>query len=150
MSLHNRTRLSFSLSVKEFADNMISIPTAPVKYNAPITSTYLAGKATLSDCHGRPVGNCSASFLCMQSDGGLIYSDISNYISTIDGLIITWFTPSTLLNLELDSIINGMVTECIVRCTTKVGASPYYGKTFSMIVSSDNGRIHFNLVQTIR
>lgn len=144
----HKVRLSYSLSVKEFAQNMISIPTSPVDPDAQVTSTYLAGKASLTDEIGKEeVGVCSASFLCMQTDNGLIYSDISNYISTISGLIITWFTPTTLLNLELDSIINGMVTECIVKCTTKVGKSPYYGMSFQMIVSSDNGRIYFDLKQ---
>lgn len=84
------TPLTYSLSVEEFLVNMVRIPTTPLVYQDtnPVSSTYLAD--------------------------GQIFSDISNFISTVDGLIVTWFTPTTLLNLELDSIINGMVTECIV------------------------------------
>ena len=62
----------------------------------------------------------------------------------MDGLIVSWLTPSTLVNLELDSIINGMVTECIVDCNTKIGdESIFYGKTFNLKVSSSDGKIYF-------
>ena len=50
------------------------------------------------------VGRCSASFLCYQTAQGF-YTDISNYLSVDNGLIVSWFTPTTLINLELDNII---------------------------------------------
>ena len=86
----------------------------------------------------------------MQStgEGELIYTDISNYLTSDDGLIVTWFTPTTLVNLELDSVINGMVTECMVTVTTKVGVAPLYGQTFSLVVSSSGGRIYFQFTRT--
>ena len=64
-----------------------------------------------------------------------------------NGLIISWFTPTTLINLELDSILHSMVTECIVISSTKVGVNPFYGKTFNMVVSSDNEKIYFKLTE---
>ncbi|HLB40586.1 MAG TPA: hypothetical protein VJJ83_02245, partial [Candidatus Babeliales bacterium] len=85
---------------------------------------------------------CSASFLSLQTAEN-IFTDIANYLVTDDGLIVTWFTPTTLINLELDSIINGMVTECTVTVTTKVGVAPLFGQTFDLVVSSQNGRIYF-------
>jgi hypothetical protein len=80
----------------------------------------------------------------MQNADG-IFTDISNYLSIDNGLIISWFTPTTLINLELDSIIHSMVTECIVEASTKIGFNPFYGKKFNMIVSSDDGKIYFKL-----
>jgi hypothetical protein len=127
---------------------MIDIPTTPVTTpSTTVSSKYLAGEAVLYDTTtGREVGTCSASFLCLQNERSIIYTDIANYISVDSGLIITWFTPTTLANLELDTIVNGMVTECIVTSTTKVGVNPYYGQKFNMVVSSSDGQIHFDLV----
>ena len=65
----------------------------------------------------------------------------------IMGLIVTWFTPTTLINLELDSVIHSMVTECIVTVTTKIGFSPFYGKTYNLVVSSDDGKIYFKFTR---
>jgi len=48
--------------------------------------------------------------MCSQDTNNSIYTDISNYISTTDGMIVTWFTPTNLANLELAIIVNGMVT----------------------------------------
>src|SRR6476620_10032961 len=92
----------------------------------------------------RSVGRCSASFLCYKNNHRF-YADISNYLSVNNGLIVSWFTPTTLINLELDSIIHSMVTECIVKASTKIGFNPFYGKTFNMIVSSDDKKIYFKL-----
>jgi len=112
-----------------------------------ISSKYLAGRATIYNENNERAGTCSASFLCMQNAEG-IYTDISNYISADNGLIVTWFTPTTLINLELDSIINGMVTECMVVASTKVGVNPFYGQTYNLIVSSDGEKIHFQFIRT--
>ena len=139
---------TYYLNISDFANSFIEIPTSNVSGgSSTISSTYLAGRAVIYDANNNAVGTCSASFLCMQNAEG-IYTDISNYLTVNTGLIVTWFTPTTLINLELDTIINSMVTECIVVCTTKVGVNPYYGQTFDLIVSSDNQKIYFQFTRT--
>lgn len=139
---------TYYLYISDFAESFIEIPTSNVSPDSPtISSTYLAGRAALYNQANQKVGTCSASFLCMQNADG-IFTDISNYISVDNGLIVTWFTPTTLINLELDSIIHSMVTECIVVATTKVGFNPFYGQTFSLVVSSDDQKIYFQFTRT--
>lgn len=139
--------LLYYLYVEDFIDSFIEIPTTNVSGDSTtISSRYLAGRAPLYNGRDEKVGTCSASFLCMQNADG-IYTDISNYISVDSGLVVTWFTPTTLINLELDSIVHSMVTECIVLASTKVGFNPFYGEKFNMVVSSDGGKIYFKLVQ---
>ena len=138
-------KLSYYLYTEDFINSFIEIPTSNVSVDSStISSKYLAGRAPLYNIRDKKVGTCSASFLCMQNEDG-IFTDISNYLSVDNGLIISWFTPTTLINLELDSIIHSMVTECIVVASTKVGFNPFYGKTFNMIVSSDDEKIYFKL-----
>lgn len=140
-------KLTYYLNVSDFIQSFIEIPTSNVAGDSStIASSYLAGRAPLYDKHNKKVGTCSASFLNMQNADS-IFTDISNYISVDNGLIITWFTPTTLINLELDTIVHGMVTECLVHATTKVGVNPFYGKEFNMIVSSDDGKIYFKLTE---
>jgi hypothetical protein len=140
-------KLSYYITIEDFVNSFIEIPTSNVSVDSTtISSTYLAGRAPVYDKHNVKVGTCSASFLCIQNADG-IYTDISNFLSVDNGLVVTWFTPTTLINLELDSIVNSMVTECIVKASTKVGVNPYYGKTFNMIVSSDNEKIYFILTE---
>jgi hypothetical protein len=140
--------LVYYLSISDFAESFIEIPTSNVSSESPtISSKYLAGRAALYNQANQKVGTCSASFLCMQNADG-IYTDISNYISVDSGLIVTWFTPTTLINLELDSIIHSMVTECIVVASTKVGFNPFYGQTFDLVVSSDDQKIYFQFTRT--
>ena len=136
--------MAYYLTISEFVESFVEIPTSNATFpSSTIASSYLAGRAPLySSENNALVGTCSASFLNIQSADG-IFTDISNYISTVDGLIVTWFTPTTLVNLALDSVVNGMVTECIVTVTTKVGASAFFGQTFDLIVSSDGQRIKF-------
>jgi len=135
--------ITYYLNIDDFADSFIEIPTSNVAVDSStISSSYLAGRAPIYDVNNIKVGTCSASFLSMQTPDG-IYTDISNYLSADNGLIVTWFTPTTLINLALDSIINSMVTECTVVSTTKVGLAPFYGQTFDLIVSSDGGKIYF-------
>ena len=125
----------------------------PLKLENTTTSTvYIAG---ISDMYaidpntgsiGGPVGRCSASFLCFQVPSGdpnspdphhpRIFTDIANYISLDNGLIVSWFTPATLSDLGLDTIIHKMVTECIVVASTKIGVNPFFGETFNLKVSS--------------
>lgn len=150
-SLHatvQSTVLTYYLNVSDFADSFIEIPTSNVAVDSStIDSSYLAGRAPLYSESNVKVGTCSASFLNMQNADG-IFTDISNYIALDNGLIVTWFTPTKLINLELDSIINSMVTECMVTASTKVGLNPFYGQTFSLVVSSVSGRIYFQFTRT--
>lgn len=135
----------YYLYVTDFIQSFIEIPTSNVSGDSStITSKYLAGRAPIyNGTNNKKAGVCSASFLCMQNANG-VFTDISNYISVVEnGLIVTWFTPTSLINLELDSIVNSMVTECIVKATTKVGIAPLYGQTFNLVVSSDSGKIYF-------
>lgn len=138
-------KLSYYLYTEDFIKSFIEMPSSNVLVDSStISSKYLAGRASVYNRHNKKVGTCSASFLCMQNENG-IYTDISNYLSVDNGLVVSWFTPTTLINLELDSIIHSMVTECIVKASTKIGVNPFYGKTFNMIVSSDDEKIYFKL-----
>jgi len=146
---HKSQKLTYYLYIADFAQSFIEIPTSNVSdESSTISSQYLAGRAAIYDTHNKKVGTCSASFLCMQNEDG-IYTDISNFLSVNNGLIVSWFTPTTLINLELDSIIHSMVTECIVVASTKVGFNPFFGKTFDLIVSSDNEKIYFSFSKRI-
>lgn len=139
---------TYYLYISDFADSFIEIPTSNVSGDGTtISSKYLAGRAALYNNKNEKFGTCSASFLCMQNADG-IFTDISNFISVDSGLIVTWFTPTTLINLELDSIIHSMVTECMVLASTKVGVNPFYGQTFDLIVSSDDQKIYFEFTRT--
>lgn len=140
-------QLTYYLYIEDFINSMIEIPTANVSGDSStISSRYLAGRAPIYNERNQKFGTCSASFLCMQNADG-IYTDISNYLSADNGLVVSWLTPTTLVNLELDSILHGMVTECIVSANTKIGFNPFYGKNFNMIVSSDNEKIYFKLTK---
>lgn len=147
----NSTQFSqqtYYLYISDFALSFIEIPTSNVSpEGSTIASEYLAGRAAIYNMNNEKAGTCSASFLCIQNADG-IYTDISNYISVDNGLIVSWFTPTTLINLELDTIINSMVTECIVEASTKIGINPFYGQTFSLIVSSDGEKIYFEFTRT--
>ena len=147
-SIQSNKQQTYYLNIADFAQSFIQIPTSNVSGgSSTIDSSYLAGRAAIYDMNNTKVGTCSASFLCMQNADG-IYTDISNYISVNNGLVVSWFTPTTLINLELDSIINSMVTECMVVASTKIGVNPYYGQTFNLIVSSDNQKIYFAFTRT--
>ena len=139
--------ITYYLNVADFANSFIEIPTSNVSVDSStIASSYLAGRAPIYNANNVKVGTCSASFLSMQNDDG-IFTDISNYLTADNGLIVTWFTPTTLINLELDSLIHSMVTECTVVVTTKVGFAPLFGQTFDLVVSSDGGRIYFQFTR---
>jgi hypothetical protein len=139
--------MTYYLNIADFAQSFIEIATSILTMpTLVINQSYLAGRAPLYDANNTKVGVCSASFLNIQTADN-VFTDISNYIATVDGLIVTWFTPTTLINLELDSLINGMVTECTVTVTTKVGASLFFGKTYNLIVSSSGGRIYFQFTR---
>jgi Coenzyme PQQ synthesis protein D (PqqD) len=139
----NGTPMTYFLNVREFIEGLIEIPATPIPPHFPnpprnrtTDAKYLAGIANIYVPGVRaPFGRCSASFLCYKNNHRF-YTDISNYLSVDNGLIVSWFTPTTLINLELDNIINGMVTECIVVAATKIGPNPFYGETFNLCVSS--------------
>lgn len=140
--------LVYYLNISDFALSFIEIPTSNVSVDGTtISSKYLAGRAPIYNQANVQAGTCSASFLCMQTADG-IYTDISNYLSADNGLVVSWLTPTTLINLELDSIINSMVTECMVTASTAIGFNPLYGRTYNLIVSSLNGRIYFTFTRT--
>lgn len=146
-SCKKHKKLSYYLYTADFIKSFIQIPTSNVLVDSStISSTYLAGRAPVYNRLNEKVGTCSASFLCMQNADG-IYTDITNYLSVDNGLVISWLTPTTLINLELDSIIHSMVTECLVVASTKIGFNPFYGKIFNMIVSSDDSKIYFDLTK---
>lgn len=135
--------LTYYLSIQEFTQSLLVIPSTNYQGSTLLDSLYIAGRSPIyNNDNNEKVGVCSASFLCTQTEDGY-YTDISNFISVDNGLVVSWFTPTTLINLETDSIINSMVTECLVTATTKIGVNPFYGQTFSLIVSSDEGRIFF-------
>lgn len=140
--------ITYYLYISDFANSFIQIPTSNVSSESTtIASSYLAGRAPIYNASTKKqAGTCSASFLSMQTDDG-IFTDISNFIAADNGLIVTWFTPTTLINLELDSIIHSMVTECITTVTTKVGFSPLFGQTFDLVVSSDDKKIYFQFTE---
>ena len=146
----NGESMTYFLKVREFIEGLIEIPATPIpppphfpNFHRTTDSKYFAGIANIYIPGVRaPFGRCSASFLCYKNNHRF-YTDISNYISVDNGLIVSWFTPTTLINLELDSIINGMVTECIVVASTKIGPNPFYGETFNLVVSSDGQQIQF-------
>lgn len=135
--------LKYFLNVSDFINSLVEISAAPIAFEPPhipntTTATlYIAGVSNIYKPRDarNSVGRCSASFLCYENEG-VIYTDISNFISVDNGLIVSWFTPTTLINLALDTIINSMVTECIVVAATKIGVNPFYGKTFNLKVSS--------------
>lgn len=140
-----KKELTYYLYIQDFLNSLIEIPTSNVSGDSStIASSYLAGRAPIYKKGNKAFGICSASFLCMQNQDG-IFSDIANYLVVDNGLIVSWLTPSKLANLELDSIIHGMVTECIVTASTKIGSNPFYGQEFNMIVSADDNKIYFKL-----
>ena len=139
--------MTYHLVIADFATSLIEIPTSNISQQSPILSSeYLAGRTPIYDSNNMQVGTCSASFLCMQTADG-IFTDISNYVSLDNGLIVTWFTPTRPADLELDTIINSMVTDCIVQATTKIGVNPFFGQTFDLIVSSDGTNIYFQFTR---
>ena len=146
-SNENKITKKYYLNTSDFINNLIQIPTANLNPNSTNKSLYAGGKCQVYDYYTNlECGVCSATFLCMRADSR-IFVDISNYLSFDDGLIVSWFTPSTPSDLGLDTIINSMVTECIVTSTTLINKNPYYGLTFNLIVSSNSGKVIFDFTE---
>src|SRR4029077_11170407 len=153
-AIPNGEPMTYFLNVTDFINSLIEIPAKPIKkphiHNTTTDSKYLAGVTNIyiPGDDQNSVGHCSASFLCFKNDQRF-FTDISNYISVDNGLIVSWFTPTTLIDLELDSVINSMVTECIVVAATQIlpNPNPFYGETFNLVVSSDGLHIQFQFTQ---
>ena len=160
----NGTPMTYFLNVTDFINSLIEIPSKPIRnphiHNTTLDSKYLAGIANIYIPDVEPpqsVGHCSASFLCFKNQlpgaPARFFTDISNYISVDNGLIVSWFTPTTLIDLELDSIINSMVTEAIVVAATQIlpNPNPFYGETFNLVVSQEghggDAKIQFEFTQ---
>lgn len=141
--------LVYYLYISDFIQSFCQIPISRVSDSSlTIDASYYAGRASVyNNENNLKVGTCSASFLNMQNADG-IYTDISNYFSVDSGLVVSWFTPTTLINLEVDSMVNSMVTECMVTASTKITVNPFYGQTFNLIVSSSGGKIYFSFTRT--
>jgi hypothetical protein len=138
--------LSYYLDTSNFIQNCVAIPTSNIDTSSSNNSTYFSGRSPIYDSiKNIECGDCAASFLCIKTTN--VYVQIINYLSVNNGLVVSWLTPSTVTNLLIDEIANGMVTECIVYANTKIGVNPYYGMKFNLTVSSKNGRIYFDFVQ---
>jgi hypothetical protein len=143
LSLHaaDKSSLMYYLNISDFSQSFIEIPTSNVTVDSStISSQYLAGRAAIYNMANQKVGTCSASFLCMQNADG-IFADISNQLSVNNGLTVSWPTPATLVNLELDTLVGSMVTKCTVEVSN--GSSPFWGKKYTLVVSSDGVKIYF-------
>jgi len=145
-------RFSVFLNTQDFVNALCTVPTTPsfagITPSPPVTvsTLYAFGRAPVYDSvTQRQCGTCSATFLCQKTTD--IFVDISNYIALDSGLIVSWFTPDNPADLGADTIVNGMVTQAIVRAATKVGSNPYYGATFNLTVSSASGKISFEFQQ---
>jgi hypothetical protein len=135
--------VTYHMEISAFADSAIQIPTSNISgSSSTLASSYIAGRAPVYDANNTKVGTAAASFVSMQTADG-IFTDASNSLSTDDGLVFSWATPASLANLELDTIIRSMVTERTGTATTKAASSPFFGKTFSLIVSADSDTMYF-------
>jgi len=150
--LHPKPSLYYYIQANEFINNTITIPTSNSVSGSTNSSLYFAGRTTVYNINNRPCGTCGASFLNIQSSTDVnetlpsnIYTQINNNLSIDNGLILSWLTPTNPINLEIDSVLNSMITECIVTSTIKIGVNPYYGQTFNMIVANNSGKISFTL-----
>ena len=142
-SIKTGPQVTYHMDISDFENSLIEAPTSNVSGGSTtLASNDLAGTIPIYDVNNTEVGTYSASFLSMETGNG-IFTDISNYLSTNDGLVVTWDTPATPSNLALGSIVNSVATESTVTVTTKVGSSSFFGDTFNLIVSSDGTNIYF-------
>jgi hypothetical protein len=139
------TTLYYYLNISEFIQSLVEVSTSLLPTTTTTTDAlYIYGRAPIyTNDSSDSIGICSASFMCSKKSDTDIYTDITNYISVGNGLVVSWLTPARPANLELDSIVNSMVTECIVSANTKIGQNPFYGETFNLVVTSSNGKIGF-------
>jgi hypothetical protein len=135
------SRYQYYLNIDEFVNNLVDIP---VTVSSNIASAYFASRAPIYQVGSTTsIGVCSASFLCI-NNGDNVFVDISNYININNGLIVSWFTPTTVEALELDQIIYAMITQAIVRVVTRIGSpNDFYRRTYSLTVTSNGPKIFF-------
>jgi hypothetical protein len=132
----------YYLNVEEFINNLVEIPVIYSTGASP--SASIAARAPLYKVGStNPIGTCSASFLCL-NDGENVFVDISNFINIENGMIVSWFTPTTVQALELNQIIYAMITQAIVRVTTKTGSpNNFFSRTYSLTVTTNGPKIFF-------
>uniref|UniRef100_A0A6C0D1N9 Uncharacterized protein n=1 Tax=viral metagenome TaxID=1070528 RepID=A0A6C0D1N9_9ZZZZ len=132
----------YYLDVEEFVTNLVELPVISITGAPP--SASIAARAPLYKVGSTtPIGTCSASFLCL-NDGENVFVDISNFINIENGLIVSWFTPTTIQALELDQIIYAMITQAIVRVSTKIGnPNNFFSRTYSLTVTTNGPKIFF-------
>jgi hypothetical protein len=148
MSNSNGLEATYHLNTADLIGSLVQIPMSNVSGDSTtIASTYLAGTAPIYDASNTQAGTLSANFIVLQTADG-ISETISSSLSTTDGLIVSWSTPTTAPNLELDSIVNSQVSEHIVTADAKVGSSAFYGKTSNLAISSDSNNIYFQFAPT--
>ncbi|MES2169840.1 MAG: collagen-like protein [Actinomycetota bacterium] len=128
----------------DLVQNLIEIPTSNVSVSSgTISSQYLAGTVPLYNADGARAGAFSATFLLMQTADG-ITSNITGYLSTSAGLTLTWVAPTTVIDLQLDTIVGSLVGEGSQNVTAIAGSAPFAGHTFRLAFSTVGTRIYFN------
>jgi len=138
--------ITYYMYMEDFSKSLIEIPSSVVFGDSTtLTSAYLAGRAYIYNSENdTKVGSYSATFLCIQNNEGLILMDVTNTLFDPNGIIATWFTPKTLADLEVDTIIKSIATtECRVTVNNKVGAFPFFGQTFNLSVLNGDDTISF-------
>jgi hypothetical protein len=124
--------------------SFVEVPTSNTVFNTTtISSSYVIGSAPLLDGSGTQIGTYTATFLSLQTASG-ITTDITNYLSTNAGLVVTWTTQATPSNLTFTTIAQSLVTDSTVTATTEVGSSAYFGKTYNLVVSEGGPGTEFH------
>ena len=128
--------------------SFVEIPTSNTVFNTTtLASSYLVGSAPLLDGSGTQIGTYTATFVSLETAGG-VTTDITNFLSTDAGLVVTWTTQATPSNLSFATITESVVTDTTVTATTKVGSSPYFGKTYDLVVSEGGPGAEFHFEPT--
>jgi hypothetical protein len=148
MSATNGLEATYHLNVADLIGSLVQIPMSNVSGDSTtFASTDLAGTAPIYNANNTQAGTFSANFIVLQTADG-ISETIASSLSTTDGLVVSWSTPTTAPNLELDSIVNSLVSEHIVTADTKVGSSTFFGKTSDLTISSDSNKIYLQFAPT--
>ena len=128
--------------------SFVEIPTSNTVFDTTtLSSSYIVGSAPLLDGSGTRVGTYTATFLSLQTASG-VTTEITNYLSTDAGLVVTWTTQATPSNLAFTTIAESLATDSTVSATTKIGSSPYFGKTYNLVVSEAGTGAEFHFEPT--
>jgi hypothetical protein len=128
--------------------SFVEVPTSNTVFNVTtLSSSYIVGSAPLLDGSGTQVGTYTATFLSLQTASG-ITTDITNYLSTDAGLVVTWTTQAAPSNLAFSTIAESLATDNTVTALTKVGSSAYFGKTYNLVVSEGGPGAEFHFEPT--